>query len=406
MPKLENYNQFDGLHWETGTVRNFYDYIGVLAPHTNKPYSEALLMGISGGAVMGYFSFAYKGYDPMARILTRNTFNPLDTLLERLGAVQERKQTSSPKKGLANLIDTLEDGCPAIVWADLFSLPYNALPYDEGMWGMLPILVYGYDETADTVWIADRARVPLTTTTEELATARARIKKDKFRILTLDLPDPDKLQAAVSAGIWDCIKLYTEKPPKGSRNNFGLAAYQWWAKLLTRPETRLSWEKEFPAGRKMVAGLTSAFSDVMTFGKEGSVDQGGAERYMYANFLDEASIVLDKSALREVAEQFRASGQAWHALAMALLPDNVEPLREIRDSMLRWQTLFINRGNAALDEIHQSAQKIEDIKVASTENFPLTSEEITDFRKNLAEQVLDVYELEEAAILQLRDVMS
>lgn len=133
MPTLKNYNQFDGLHWETGTVRNYYDYVGVLAPHTNKPYSEAMLMGISGGAVIGYFSFAYEGYDPMARILTRNTFNPLDTLLERLGAVQERKQTSSPEKGVANLIDTLEDGRPAIVWADLFSLPYNALPYDEGM---------------------------------------------------------------------------------------------------------------------------------------------------------------------------------------------------------------------------------------------------------------------------------
>ena len=32
MPKLDNYHQFAGLHWETGTVRNFYAYRGVKAP--------------------------------------------------------------------------------------------------------------------------------------------------------------------------------------------------------------------------------------------------------------------------------------------------------------------------------------------------------------------------------------
>ena len=68
MPILENYQQFNGRHWETGTVCNFLAYTGVKAPHTGRPYSEALLMGVSGGAVMGYFSFAYEGYDPHARI--------------------------------------------------------------------------------------------------------------------------------------------------------------------------------------------------------------------------------------------------------------------------------------------------------------------------------------------------
>jgi Butirosin biosynthesis protein H, N-terminal len=77
-----------------------------------------LLLGISGGVVMGYFSFAYKGHDPQARILTRNTFNPLDTMLSRLRVVQNRRQTTKPQKGIDNLVDTLSDGEPAIVWAD------------------------------------------------------------------------------------------------------------------------------------------------------------------------------------------------------------------------------------------------------------------------------------------------
>lgn len=64
MPTLNDYRQFNGLHWETGSVCNHLGYQGFKAPHTNQPYTEALLLGISGGAVIGYFSFAYEGYDP------------------------------------------------------------------------------------------------------------------------------------------------------------------------------------------------------------------------------------------------------------------------------------------------------------------------------------------------------
>ena len=214
-----------------------------------------MLMGISGGIVMGYYSFAYEGYDPQARILTRNTFDPLNPLLERLGAIRNPVHTPDPAKAVRKLEECLEDNMPAIVWADMFSLPYNALPQDDGMWAMFPIVVYGYDESTDRVWIADRARVPLYTTTSGLAAARGRVKNNKHRLLTLEPPIPEKLPAAVRKGIWDCIKLFTEAPPKGSRNNFGLAAYGWWAELLTKPKARMSWEREFPAGARMYSGL-------------------------------------------------------------------------------------------------------------------------------------------------------
>lgn len=51
---------------------------------------------------MGYFSFAYRGYDPQVAILTRNTFNPLHTLFERLGVAQYIRQTGNPETALAN----------------------------------------------------------------------------------------------------------------------------------------------------------------------------------------------------------------------------------------------------------------------------------------------------------------
>jgi hypothetical protein len=400
MPVLTDYQQFDGLHWETGSVRNHYAYRGVKAPHTDAPYSEALLLGVSGGVVMGYFSFAYEGYDPHARILTRNTFDPLDRILSRLGVVQNILHTSKPDKALTNLLDTLADGVPAIVWADMFSLPYNVLPNDAGMWAMFPIVVYGYDEGADTVWIADRSRVPLTITPDELATARARVKKVKHRVLTLDPPDTDKLSAAVQKGIWDCIKLYTEAPPKGSKQNFGFAAYQRWADLLTQPRQKMSWEKEFPAGGKMYAGLTSAFHDITIFGKDGN-----AERDVYADFMEEASVLLERPALKDVAGQFRTSAKAWSELGNALLPDEVPPFKETRELMVRSHKLFLEQGGAALDEIRGINARLDEIKAEVAADFPLDEAQVLAMRENLRTHVLGIHDIEQEAVAALQEAM-
>jgi hypothetical protein len=403
MPTIANYNQFDGTHWETGSVRNFFAQRGFRAPHTSEPYSEAFLLGISGGIVMGYFTFLYEGYDPQCNILTRNTFDPLDKMLSRLGVVQALEHTAKPERAEAILIDTLEGGQPAIVWADMWSLPYNALPRDEGMWGAFPLLVYGYEPGEETVYIADRARVPLTITPAELAAARSRIKKIKNRLLTLDAPVEDKLASAVRLGICDTIQLFSEKPPKGSKNNFGLNAYQFWAKMLTQPKQRLSWEKQFPAGLPMYAGLTSAYNFAFLFGKGKEQD---AERGLYANFLQEAALLLHNPALNEAAAWFRAAASAWQQLPSFLLPDAIQPFAESRELMLHKHTRFLDRGGQALEEIQAINNRLGEIRAAMTANFPLTQEEVLAFRERLAEKILAIHDVEETAVQALQDAIA
>jgi hypothetical protein len=395
MPELNGYQAFDGRHWETGTVANFWAYRDVKAPHTGRPYSEALLLGVSGGAVMGYFTFAYEGYDPMARILTRNTFDPWMTMLSRLGVAQNVLQTAKPEKAVANLTDALEEGTPAIVWADMWNLPYNALSFDDGMWAMFPVLVYSYDEAGDVVRIADRARVGLTVTTGELALARGRTKKSGNRLATLEAPDPDKLPSAVSAGIWDCIRLYTEPSPRGSASNFGLKAYRHWAEALTKPRARTSWEREFPAGPKMYAALTSAYTDIALFGKEIGAF---ADRALHADFLEEAGVILGKPGLGQAAAQFRQAAAAWGKLADRLLPDESEPLRETRELMTRRHAAFLERGNAALEEMKAIDSRLAAIKAEVAADFPLAPAEVEAFRARLAGQVMAIHEVEAAAV--------
>ncbi len=198
MPQLPDYNQFAGRHWETGSVHNALAYQGIRAPHTGRPISEALLLGISGGIVFGYFIFDYTGYDPHVALLSRNTFDPLDTLLERLRIPQQNEQTASPQTAEAKLIEALENGRPAVVFADHYSLAYNAQPNRDSMWAVLPLVVFGYDQ--DRTWIADRAQVPLEINAAELGRARGRVKKFKHRLLTLDPPDLSRLPSAVTPG--------------------------------------------------------------------------------------------------------------------------------------------------------------------------------------------------------------
>ena len=100
---MKTRTQFNGRHWETGSIHNALTLQGIKAPHTGGPYSEALLLGISGGITFGYFTFEYKGYLPHVAMLTRNTFSPFSTMLERLGIAQDVQQTSKPDIAEKNL---------------------------------------------------------------------------------------------------------------------------------------------------------------------------------------------------------------------------------------------------------------------------------------------------------------
>lgn len=405
MPILKNYRHFAGRHRETGSVHNILAYQGLPTPYTGQPISEALLLGISGGITFGYFTFEYEGYLPHIALLTRNTFDLLETMFERLAIPREVLQTSKPETGVKHLLDTLESGHPALVWADAFLLPYNLLPPDEKMWMMTPIVVYGVD--GDTAYIADRSCQPLTVPLETLTEARGRIKADKFRILALDAPDMDKLPAAVQKGIWQCISLYTDAPPKGKRENFGLAALEYWANMLTNTRNKHSWERYFPAGNRLYAALAGdtvqpgAFDWISTWGTG-----DGADRDVYADFLDEAAMILNKPDLRTAAARFRTAAVAWRALAAALLPDDVPLLKETRDLKLRKRRLFIERGGEALDDIRAINTRLDELKRSAAETFPLSEAEVRDWREKLAQRVLTIRDQERAAVEMMQAAMS
>jgi hypothetical protein len=387
-----------GRQVETGSLANALALRGVKAPHTGLPYSEALLLGISGGIAVGYFIFEYTGHLPHLALLTRNTFDPLETLLDRLALPREVQQTVNPAQGQANLIAALESGHAPLVWADMFSLPYNHLPSGDDLYAMFPVTVVGQD--GDRFLIADRSRRPFSLTAAELAQARGRVKKDRFRLMTVEPPDPARLPQAVQKGLWQCINLYTEAPPKGSRNNFGLAALAHWSKMLTNTRHKQSWARLFPAGPKLYQALAGSvhqpglYSWIMTYHTTGP----DADRATYADFLDEAAGLLERPALSAAAEHFRRSAQAWHALALAALPAEVPLLRQARELLDRRHKLRVEQGPAADDEVVKLHARLAELEAQAAESFPLSNGQVTDLLAGLARHVDEIAVIEKEAV--------
>lgn len=398
---MKTRTQFTGRHWETGSIHNALAAQGVKAPHTGKPYSEALLLGISGGIAFGYFTFEYKGYLPHVALLTRNTFNPFDTVLERLGIAQDVQQTNKAEIAEKNLIHALESGLYPLVWADYFSMPYNDLPLDKGMWAMMPFLAVGTD--GRTVSIADRSSQPLHVSMADLAKARGRVKEDKFRLMTLDMPQTSKLAGAVHKGICQAISLFTEAPPRGARDNFGFAAYKKFAELLVNTRNKHSWERYFAPGVRMYHALAGSphqpgiYHWVNTWG---SAD--GADRGLYADFLEEAAVILKKPPLKDSAVKFRESHKLWMKFSEASLPSDVPLLGESKKLIQKKHSLFVEKGEVALPEIKKIHARHREILKASGKDFPLSSKQAAELRSHLREILVQISDVEKEAVDMLQ----
>ncbi|MYD09803.1 MAG: DUF4872 domain-containing protein [Chloroflexi bacterium] len=401
MPTLPNFTQFEGRYWDTAAIRNALDYQGVLAPHTGQPFSEAMLLGISGGVTFGYFTFHYKGYDPQVNLLTRNTFEPMERIYDRMKLPRDLRRSASANKGRQNLIDALEEGYAAIASPDGSLLPYNALPYDQANWHTMPLVIYGYEPDSGEAYISDRSRTSLTVSTDDLDAARARVKKDRHGLTLLGAPDDSALAGAIRAGIADTVQLMTEKPLKGSARNFGLKALQHWADMLAKT-SKGSWAREYATGRPLLAVLISSYTFLgPAFGKT-----MGAERDVYADFLNEAAAALEAAALNDVAALYRESAAAWQRLLDSLLPEDAPMLSETRALIDRKTDLFIESGAAQLDEIRACYQRLEALKTEAESDFPLSESEVAELRASIRDRVLEVSEAEAAAVLALKGAIS
>ena len=91
-------------------------------------------------------------------------------------------------------------------------------------------------------------------------------------------------------------------------------------------------------------------------------------------------------------------------MAATLLPDTIPALQATRQLLLQRQQLFIQQGNASVDERQAINQKLAALKESIAKEFPMTEGEVIALRENLRNQLLRLHDQEQAAALHLREL--
>ncbi len=390
---------FFGKHYETGTIANALAAIGARDPHTGKPYSEALAFGASGGIAFGNFVFEYKGNLPHVAILTRNTFSPFERALDNLAVRREQRETTDAARAEKNLREALDMGAPVLVWADMFSLAYTGLDGTQ-MWMMRPYLVVGRE--GDDFLLVDGRGEAFPISAEELGRARGKVKKDRFRMMIPEAPDSERLPQGLLAGLKTCAALFLDKPPAGSPNNFGIGGMRHWAKLLTDPKDPKSWTKKFEPGPNLVQALAGAYGQPGVWDWiSGFGSPGRANRAMFADFLEEASVWTGLAGLAGLAAPFRRSAQLWDELAEASLPDSIPEFKALKELKCRHGELWVEKGLASLPERAEIRGEMKRL-AGRAAGSSLLREAAPAICARMAESILAIADIEEPAIRAMR----
>ncbi len=397
-----------GVHPDTSALARVLGDAGIGGPDGR--LSEALLLGIGGGLGAGYILWEFAPESdhrpsPHApggrRIVTigfRNRWQYpdrwLDTLLDRVGVEFRRDQTSGVVKARNQLDDAVETGHSVMVDVSVADLPYWHLPPEEaGEWGY-PIAVVGVD--SDRYEVDDRNSARLTVPVEAMATARGRIPSYKNRMVVVESGDAltaDRLSEAIEAGLADAVEHLDSKS-----DSFSLPAFSKWARMMTS-DTGKGWKRVFADRVGLWGALRSTHEAVSDVGIA-----GGSLRPLYAEFLDEASALLGRPVLAEVAQHYRHAGDAWDDVGDAALPDGFEPLEQAVE-LSRRRREAVRRGDVGDGAAADAAASLNEMAAEFEPGLPLTDREIDGLFESLAGAVEAAHRVEMEAHAALSEVI-
>ena len=380
---IEDFKQFGGKHCQTTAIKSILDYRGL-------HISEEMLLGLGGGVGFIYW---YMKKMPAPFMGTRN--GKVDefilNILRRIGAEATIFETTSTKKAHDELKKMLRDGEPVYIFADMAYLPYMAIP-EAGHFGGHTVVVYGIDEAGDKAYISDRGKGAVTVTIEDLKKAR----DSKFppfppknKMLGIKYPSEVRsLEEGIGEAIGNCCSNMLNPPIK----NIGLEGIKKWAGIVPK------WPEQFK-GINLFLCLFNSFVYIEIGGTGGS-----AFRPIYAQFLREASTLLDKPALNEVAEMFEDSGKAWSEIAEAALPESFPNLKRIRELSLKKNEIFEKQKPGAQKKMQKINLELDDLIMDAVEDLKKVNP--SPLLSDLSQKILKCYKIENKVFQRLNEVVN
>ena len=337
---IRGFKEFVGKHCETTALKRALDYHGL-------SLSEEMLLGLGGGIGFIYWYMKRMPGPFIGGRSGKGTDFPIN-ICRRIGANVVIIETSSSKKGYEELKTLLRDGEPAVVYGDMAYLPYFAIPEIVHFGGHV-FVVYGLDEAKGEVYIYDRGRKPVSVSIADLARARSSRFPPfppKHRLLKIGYPAKiGNLEEGIRESIRECCRNMLKPPIK----SIGLAGMDKWSKMVVK------WPEGF-RGINLLGALMNGFMYIEIAGTGGS-----AFRTIYARFLEEASLIIGKPALKEVAAMMWESARVWSEIASGLLPDSWLNLKRMRELMFEKNRLFEEQEPGVLEAMGNINKELDEL---------------------------------------------
>ena len=388
---------FPGIHPETTALR-------ILATHAGLPdVSEETALAAGGGLGAGVFAFHYEKQQFSSLFLAgRASWEDGRPFMEsgarRLGFQPTIVETGSARQAAAQLTEALEHG-PVAAWVDSAMLPYRAAPQLHQGGGYHVIVVYAID--GDDAIVGDLFDEPVRIASTDLAAARARIVKQKHRLLRVAAAagrdGATDVAAAARAGLANGAEALATEP----RRNFSLAAFDDLARRIEARSGNDSWARVFPRGRLLWTGLADLHRFV-----EAYFTGGGLMRPLGARAIAETAERTADRGLAEVAGRYAALGRAWTELTHAALPDDVPLLartRQIRESMA---TASRRRGVEAAPHLRAAWGHLDELAAEAERDFPLDDAATSALLAELSGRIRAIHAAEVEALTMLRAALT
>jgi hypothetical protein len=377
----------------TTALRILLAHAGLAGPDGRHP-SEALLFLLAGGIGAGAFAFLYEKEDWASlflggRHLWQDDAAYLRTAGTRLGLKPVVREATAGKLAERQLREALETVGPVIAWVDAAHLPHRALPAQWSGAGYHVITVYAIE--GDHALIGDLTDDPVSIGLADLATARARIKKQKHRLLWFERSDTRRIdRAALGPALEACQTGLTRQRMR----NFQLDSFADLAQRMLGGRGRESWDVIFPAGGRLWSALTSLYSYIEHYGTG-----GGLCRCIFAEGLAEAAGAFGEPRLAELSKRYGSLGQSWSAMAEAALPDAVPICREARD-LLALKAELTHSGSEPA-EIRNCFDQLSRLERQARKQFPISAAGVAELRAELSRRLTEIHAEEVAAMKSL-----
>ena len=381
---IEDFNCFGGKHCQTTALRHILEHHGL-------HLSEEMLLGLGGG-----IGFIYWYMKQMPAPFVGGRFGGkheefMINICRRIGGDAHLFHTTSVKKGYEELKTYLRAGEPVYIYVDMAYLPYMGIPEDIHF-GSHTVTVFGIDEERDTVYIADRGKNPVSITINDLKNARSSTFQPfppRNQILKVVCPpEVQDLKRGITDAIKECCHAMLHPPIR----NFGLKGIKKWATMV------LKWPEQF-TGLYLYGCLMNVFMYIEIGGTGGS-----AFRPMYAQFLREASPLLDNSGLCDIADLYEESGRVWSDIAESAFPDSWPTLKKARELMVENNKILEEQEPGALQELLKINSKLDDLMKKAVKEFQ--EKDVRPLLTEMHQKILMLYEIENKAINRLNEIVA